>query len=153
MTLTVEEKNKKTRELINGTYESIKTIINVENTISKPSLIKGGVDLNYGILIGITGDIKGQLILEGESTLFGKLGHLMFGMPLEGEMLNSFSGELGNMIAGQLCTIVSNKEVSIDITSPTIVYGDVGLAGYQHIIRITSTFAELGEMDVYMMLQ
>lgn len=150
MSLTTAEK---IRELINGTYESINAIISVDQTISKPIIIKGVADLEYGILIGITGDIKGQLILEGESKLFGELGHQMFGMPLEGEMLNSFSGELGNMIAGQLCTIVSNKEVMIDITSPTIIYGDVGFAGYRHVIKITAMFAQLGEMDVYMMLQ
>lgn len=153
MTITVQEKNKRIKELINGMYEAVKAIINVETTISKPNLLQEPVDLKFGVLIGITGDIKGQLILEGESSLFADLGNLMFGMPLEGEMLNSFSGELGNMVAGQLCTIVSSKEVNIDITSPTVAYGDVSFAGYKHIICINVMFSDLGKMDIYMMLQ
>ena len=51
------------------------------------------------MLIGITGDVKGLLVLEGNEIVFGGIGEAMFGMPLEGEMLGSFSGELGNMIA------------------------------------------------------
>lgn len=153
MSTTAEDKNKKVKELLNGTYESIKAIIPVENSASKPKIINSTVDLQFGVLIGMTGDIKGQLILEGESSIFGELGQSMFGMPLEGEMLNSFSGELGNMIAGQLSTIVSGKEINFDITSPTIVYGDVSLAGYKHVIQITVRFDNLGEMNVYLLLQ
>lgn len=153
MSVTVQEKNKMLKELINGIYESVNTIINVKTTMSKPSIIKGPVELRFGVLIGITGNIKGQLIFEADSSLFGELGNVMFGMPLEGEMLNSFSGELGNMIAGQLCTIVSNKGVNIDITSPTVAYGDVSFAGYQHIICVNVIIEDLGEMDIYMMIQ
>lgn len=153
MSITVEEKNKRIKELLNGIYESIKEIIPLENHVSKPNLIKDTVVLQFGVLIGMTGDIKGQLILEGEHGLFAGLGQSMFGMPLEGEMLNSFSGELGNMIAGQLSTIVSNKEIKFDITSPTIVYGDVRLAGYQHVIQMSVTFNDLGAMSVYLLLQ
>jgi len=153
MSLTVEQKNKAIKELLNGTYDSIKAIIPVEHQVSKPNLIKGDVQLEFGVLIGMTGDIKGQLILEGKSSVFEGLGQAMFGMPLEGEMLNSFSGELGNMIAGQLATILSTKDIITDITSPTIVYGAVRLAGYQHILSITVTFESLGEMDVYLLLQ
>jgi chemotaxis protein CheX len=153
MSITAEQKNRAIKELLNGAYESMKTIIPLEHQVSKPNLINGAVQLEFGVLVGITGDIKGQIILEGEANLFGGLGLSMFGMPLEGEMLNSFSGELGNMIAGQLSTIVSTKEINIDITSPTIVYGDVRLSGYQHVIQITATFEELGEMDIYLLLQ
>lgn len=153
MSKTAEEKNKRIKELLNGTYESIKAIIPLENNVSKPKLINDTVVLQFGVLIGMTGDVKGQLILEGAHRLFEGLGQSMFGMPLEGEMLNSFSGELGNMIAGQLATIVSSKEINFDITSPTIVYGDVRLAGYQHVIQLPVTFHDLGAMNVYLLLQ
>lgn len=151
--LTAEEKNIRIKGLLNGTYESIKAVIPVENDISKPIIVNETMALQFGVLIGMTGDIKGQIILEGEPHLFGGLGESMYGMPLEGEMLNSFSGELGNMIAGQLSTIVSSKDINMDITSPTIVYGDVRLAGYKHVIKLTVALETLGEMYIYLLLQ
>lgn len=151
--VTTEEKNKRIKKLLNGTYESIRTIITVENDISKPIMIDSAVALQFGVLIGMIGDIKGQIILEGETSLFEGLGQAMYGMPLEGEMLNSFSGELGNMIAGQLSTTISNKEINMDITSPTIIYGDVKLAGYKHVIHLTVVFKDLEEMNVYLLLE
>lgn len=153
MVVAVKEKNKRIKELLNGAYESIKTIIPLENEISKPNMINNTVALQFGVLIGMTGDIKGQIILEGENRLFEALGQAMYGMPLEGEMLNSFSGELGNMIAGQLSTIVSGSGIHMDITAPTIMYGDVRLAGYEHIIHLTALFEHVGAMYVYLLLQ
>lgn len=40
----------------------------------------------------------------------------MFGMPLEGAMLESFTGEFGNMIAGNLCTFTGQHDLELDIT-------------------------------------
>ena len=33
----------------------------------------------------------------------------MFGMSIEREMVESFTGELGNMVAGNLCTILEKE--------------------------------------------
>ena len=33
----------------------------------------------------------------------------MFGMSIEGEMIESFTGELGNMVAGNLCTVLEKN--------------------------------------------
>ncbi len=40
----------------------------------------------------------------------------MYGMPFEGEMLESFVGELGN-----IATQLSNGGITVDITTPRIV--------------------------------
>ena len=47
----------------------------------------------------------------------------MFGMSIEGEMIESFTGELGNMVAGNLCTILEKNGLILDISPPTVMTG------------------------------
>ena len=102
MSIIIEDRNKLIMDLLNGTYSTLRTIVPIHHEIKKPRLLEQSLHLQFGVLIGITVDIKGKLILAGDSTIFGSIGESMFGMPLEGDMLLSFSGELGNMIAGGL---------------------------------------------------
>lgn len=152
MSITVEQKSKIVAELLNGTYVSIKEIVPVKHEMSKPTLVTNGVHIQYGVMIGITGDVKGQLVLEGSASVFGGIGEIMFGMPLEGEMLHSFSGELGNMIAGRLSTAIANKGINTDITSPTILQGDTKLLGHKQALSVRFVFESIGEMDIYLLL-
>ena len=112
MTLT-----KSTTEILNATIEAVKGVIPCELQIEKPALTVSPFILqSLGVLIGLTGDFRGRIIIDGNNQVFGKIGESMFGMFLEGEMLESFSGELGNMIAGNLSTFVSQNGIEIDIT-------------------------------------
>ena len=88
------------QSLWNGTNLALKTIIPTSFELTKPKLLGTSLHLQFGILIGITGDINARLVLMGTPTIFSSIANVMFGMELEGEMLVSFSGELGNMIAG-----------------------------------------------------
>jgi chemotaxis protein CheX len=74
-----------------------------------------------GVVIALTGDIRGQLIIKGEHNVFQHIGETMFGMQLEGEMLQSFTGELGNMIAGTLSSNISQSGINMDITPPDVL--------------------------------
>ncbi|MYL32807.1 chemotaxis protein CheX [Pontibacillus yanchengensis] len=114
--------NQSVKEILNGTIESVKTVIPFDVEIEKPSFQKKPLlDTDLGVLIGVNGDIQGRLVIEGSKESVGLIGERMFGMPLEGEMLESFTGELANMIVGQLATIVSQRNVEIDITPPTLM--------------------------------
>src|SRR5699024_11904509 len=73
-------------------------------SISKPNLIKDAINVRFGVLIGIVGDLKGKLVLAGDIHMFGLIGEKMFGMEVTGDMLSSFSGEFGNMLAGSIST-------------------------------------------------
>jgi len=124
-------------EVLNGTIESVQSIIPFDVTIYSPSLIEAPlVQTELGVLIGMTGDMKGRLVIEGNHQTFGRIGQKMFGMPIEGEMLESFTGELANMIAGNLATVVAQKEVSIDITPPTVIVGSTKLYGFEKAFRV-----------------
>lgn len=152
MTMTLEDRNKSIGHLLNGTYTSLKAIVPIKQELKKPSLLGKSLQLNFGVLIGITGDIKGKIILSADTHIFSSVGEAMFGMPLEGEMLASFSGELGNMIAGSLSTIIADNGIKTDITAPTIMKGDTTLTGYERAIQMTVILENIGELKIYLLL-
>lgn len=141
-------------EVLNGTIESVQSIIPFDVTIYSPSLIEAPlVQTELGVLIGMTGDIKGRLVIEGNHHSIGSIGEKMFGMPIEGEMLESFTGELANMIAGNLATVVSQKEVSIDITPPTVIVGSTKLYGFEKAFRVPVELDDLNSLHLILMVE
>ena len=152
LSIIIEDRNKLITDLLNGTYLSLKTIMPFHHEMKKPQLLKQSLHLQFGVLIGMTIDIKGKLILAGDSTLFSSIGQSMYGIPLEGDMLISFSGELGNMIAGGLSTHLIGCGIKTDITSPTIIQGNTILSGHQQALQMTAVFEKKEEMDIYLLL-
>lgn len=148
----VEQRNKSIATLLNGTNLALKTVVPIDYTISKPKLQKELVLVQYGVFVGITGDIKGKLVLIGEQNLFSSLGEIMFGVPVQDEMLLSFSGELGNMIAGNLSTHITNEGVSIDITAPSIITGDAKISGHDVGVKLVSSFKEIGDLQIHLLI-
>src|SRR5699024_12443098 len=108
-------------ELLNGVIASLKMIVPSDPKVKKPRLLKEDLSLQYGVLIGYAGDVKGNLIVRGVPTVFSKIGEKMFGMPLEGELLRSFTGEFGNMLGGSLATVMSTQGMESDITLPSLL--------------------------------
>jgi chemotaxis protein CheX len=153
MSVNTNEQSKSITLLLNGTITSLRDVVPLEPKINKPGLLQGNLNLQFGVLIGIIGDIKGQLLITGDSNIFGSIGETMFGMPLDGEMLVSFSGELGNMIAGGIATNIVKSGVRIDITTPTILKGDTTLSGYKKAIHINVFYLSLGDLNIYLLLE
>ncbi|RDW20762.1 chemotaxis protein CheX [Oceanobacillus chungangensis] len=152
MTIEINERNRIITNLLNGTNVSLKSIMPINYQMSKPQLLGKQLELQFGVLIAVTGDIKGSLILSGDASVFSYIGEAMFGMPLEGEMLSSFSGELGNMLAGRISTTIVENGIKTDITAPTIFQGNTTLSGYEKAIQITAEFDKVGGMDIYLLL-
>src|SRR5699024_953597 len=150
--MSTDTRNRSITSLLNGTSKAIKTVVPIEYSMSKPALDNGIILVQYGVFIGITGDIKGKLILIGEEELFGSLGKVMFVTEIDGEMLLSFSGELGNMIAGNLSTHVVSDGLNIDITAPSIIKGSAEIQGHNLGIQVVSSFKDLGDMKIHLLL-
>lgn len=118
-------------------YETaLKSVLPFVNTIEKSKYSNLYIDMGTGVLIGLTGQITGKLILHGEQSLFHSIGELMFGMSLEGAYLESFIGELGNMVAGAFSTNVAQVGIVTDITSPTILGGQTKISGFKSAANI-----------------
>lgn len=139
-------------DTLNGVIMSSRNIIPLNLHIGKPSLMAHPLQLNFGVLIGIVGDVKGKLIFTGERSVFGSIGFSMFGMSVEGDMLSSFSGELGNMIAGGLSTHMASLGVTTDITFPTIIEGNTKLSGFEKAYHMQISCENAGILHIYVLL-
>jgi chemotaxis protein CheX len=106
------------------------------------------IQKEMGVLIGLVGDLKGRIIIDGSPEIFSAVGSAMFGMPLEGPMLESFTGELGNMIAGNLCTFVGQDNLELDITPPTVMVGNTKLYGFQQAFKIPAIIEGAGDIFI-----
>ncbi|RAK18478.1 chemotaxis protein CheX [Anoxybacillus vitaminiphilus] len=135
--------------ILNGTIEAAKGIIPLQFTVDKPSHFTAPLtQSSIGVLIGMTGDVRGRLIIEGDVSSFSHIGEMMFGMALEGEMLQSFTGELGNMIAGNLATTLSQQGITMDITPPTVLVGQAKLYGFKKAFRVPILIENIGEIQI-----
>ncbi|MCA1030446.1 chemotaxis protein CheX [Bacillus timonensis] len=143
-----------TTSVINSTLHAVSSVIPSKLTVGSPTLIKEPIfQQSVGVLIGMTGDIKGRLIIQGEETKFSAIGNIMFGMPLEGEMLQSFIGELGNMIAGNLSTSVATQKISMDITPPTILVGQTQLYGFKNAFHVPVDIEGIGSIHIILIIE
>lgn len=89
------------------------------------------VDIEMCAVIGLTGTLNGKLVLKGMEDTFQGISELMYGMKLEGPMLQSFTGELANMIGGNLSIGLSQMNIPVDITAPTILQGNTRISVYR----------------------
>lgn len=141
--------SKHIQTILNGTIQALKTIIPLEITMGAPAMTTEPYEQQeMGVLIGIVGDLKGRIILDSTPASFSNIGNMMFGMPLEGEMLESFTGEFGNMMAGNLCTQVGQNGLELDITPPTVMVGHTKLYGFQKAFQLKVTIATVGDITI-----
>jgi len=152
MNVITDNRNRKITNLLNAAISSIQEVVPSQCKINKPQLLTDELYLNFGVLVGITGDLGGKLVFTGETSTFASIGEGMYGMPLEGEMLLSFSGELGNMIAGGLSTNLAKNNTNISITTPTILQGDTKLSGYKQALELKVIFETIGKMNTYLLM-
>ncbi|MGM7703145.1 chemotaxis protein CheX [Pseudalkalibacillus sp. Hm43] len=128
--------------LLNGTINVVKTVLPMDFTVGKPVNDIESVDVHQtGVMIGLEKEINGSLLFLGSRDLFGECGNKMFGMPFEGEMLDSFMGELGNILAGNIATQLSTEDITIDITTPRVVES-VSITEARKILSVPMKFDE-----------
>ncbi|MEI5907254.1 chemotaxis protein CheX [Bacillus spongiae] len=141
-------------KVLNSSIEAIRAVIPISLKVDKPSLLQHPIfQHRFGVLIGITGDVRGKVIVESQHDTLKGIGTAMFGIPVEGEMLESFAGELGNMIAGNLSTNIANKGLTTDITPPTVIVGQSKLYGFEQAILLPIHIVSLGELQIIFMLE
>ncbi len=79
------------------------------------------------ISLGIVGELKGKVILSMDKEIAKSIASkMMMGMPVAelDDMSKSALCELGNMIMGNVATLLFNAGVTIDITPPTLLTGN-----------------------------
>lgn len=140
--------------VINGLIEASKNVLPFQVETEEPTLINHPFSNgDIGVLIGLTGDVKGTIIIEGKEDLFAKISENLFGMVLEGEMLHSFAGELGNMMAGHLSTYMTKNGFIMDITPPTVLVGEATLHGFQKAYSMRAKLNDSYELLFYFIFE
>jgi len=135
--------------ILDGTSNAIRTIIPLNMNIHPSFFMNEPYNQQeIGVLIGFIGDIRGRIIIDGLQSTFSQLASNMFGMPIEGEMLESFTGEFGNMLAGNICTYVGSQNINIDITPPTVMVGNTKLYGFEKACHLPVTIDGVGELTI-----
>lgn len=123
--------------ILNGTISSLTTVIPVKLDVLAPSLtVQPYEQKELSVLIGLIGGIKGRLIIDTSVEAVSTIGQAMFGMTIEGEMIESFTGELGNMVAGNLCTVLEKNGLILDISPPTVMTGTTKFFGFKQAFKL-----------------
>ncbi|BAQ10957.1 Chex protein [Bacillus sp. OxB-1] len=129
--------SKNVQMILNGTISSLSTVIPVKLDVLPPSMtVQPYIQKELSVLIGLVGDIKGRLLIDASEKAIDLIGQAMFGMKIEGEMVESFTGELGNMVAGNLCTVLENEGVQLDISPPTVMTGQTKMYGFKQAFNL-----------------
>ncbi|MGI6113356.1 MAG: chemotaxis protein CheX [Mahellales bacterium] len=104
------------------------------------------------VIIGVTGDIRGQVQLNmSRDTARAVVSNMMGGMDVVdlNDMAKSALGELGNMIMGNTCTLLAGRGIKIDITPPTVLSGDgMEVSNKTKTLCIPLKLGEYGKVEI-----
>lgn len=103
------------------------------------------------IILGVTGEIKGQAIINLSNAVALDIASKMCMMPLAemDEIAKSAVCELGNMILGNTATVFSSKGILIDITPPTMCQGPVSFTNnYSANICVPLIYEENRQIEI-----
>ncbi len=113
---------------IEASQSVIKTLCGKNSKLGKVYLRNSPLSVNQVvIMIGVFGKIKGQVCFELSKETAKKLASVMMGgMPVVelDEISKSAVSEMGNMIMGNASTLFAKKNISIDITPPSLLTGE-----------------------------
>ncbi|MFC5530392.1 chemotaxis protein CheX [Cohnella yongneupensis] len=102
-----------------------------------------------GVSISFANPISVKMIIDGERQMFSKMSEVLFGMPMEGEMLDSCVGEIANIIAGGTTTLLSNHGIAADITPPSLLTERATINGYENGLALN--IEEVGNMRIMLL--
>lgn len=113
---------------IKASKEILTQMTQINFQVGRPTLKSSPFSANnIIILIGITGDIRGQAILSlDKSMALNVVSKMMGGMEVTelNDISKSALSELGNMILGNSATLLFNAGIKVDITPPTLMIGN-----------------------------
>ncbi|WP_432355161.1 chemotaxis protein CheX [Sporosarcina sp. A2] len=129
------------QHILNSTIQSLNAVIPLKFNVLPPSLTTQPYEQKeLSVLIALLGDVRGRLIIDTNEATISQIGEAMFGMKIEGEMIESFTGELGNMVAGNLCTLLEKDEMTLDISPPTVLTGETKYYGFKQAFKLPLNF-------------
>jgi chemotaxis protein CheX len=138
---------------IEAAQSVFKTLLDTDTKLGKVYLKPSPFSVcDMIILIGVVGEIRGQVSLELTIETARKIASAMMGgmtvVDMD-EISTSAIAELGNMIMGNTCSIFSKNKINIDISPPTILSGDkIKVSNKVSTIVIPLTLESYGDINI-----
>ena len=128
-----------------ATKSVLQNMCNLELNAGAPYVKSERFDASTTVIcLGVVGQIKGQVLLAFKNEVACDIASKMcMGMPVPelDDMALSALCELGNMVFGNAATVLSTKNILIDITPPSIIQGNFRIeTNYAQNICIPFTY-------------
>ncbi|HHY90487.1 MAG TPA: chemotaxis protein CheX [Clostridiales bacterium] len=109
-----------------------------------------------GVLLGVTGDLKGSLLFSFPKDMALKMIEIMSGMQMDeiDHFASSALGEIANIIGGNAMTILAEQNCRCDIVPPQIFVGEYksfSMANEQALLMSLTT--PIGEFEINIFLK
>lgn len=110
---------------LEATEEILEELLNLNPQRGEMELKASETIPDVGVLVGITGQAVGRMLIILDKTLAEKLVSIMNGefYDLETDMAQSTIGEIGNMIMGRSITKLYDLGFHFEITPPSVIVG------------------------------
>lgn len=107
------------------------------------------------IAVGVSGEVKGQVIYGMSQVTATKIASAMMGTPQVSfdEMAISAISELGNMISGNAVALLAESGFTCDITPPTVIRGVNVEIATQVPSLVLPIYTRCGKIDINVALQ
>ncbi len=106
---------------------------------------------NVAVIVGLTGKIRGQVILSfSQKSALAVASAMMGGMTVSvlDEISKSAISELANMIMGNTATLLASRGIGIEITPPSLLMGEKLLITPANMKTICIPFRIGGENSI-----
>ncbi|MBO8129222.1 MAG: chemotaxis protein CheX [Peptococcaceae bacterium] len=131
--------------------EIINQITGLSPDRGKPFVKKTPYPVHHVIsIIGITGDIQGQVIFSYSDKAAQRLASAMAGMEITAidDMTLSALGELSNMVMGRSGTLLSEAGINVTITPPTTLTGEQVTVTNQKPVICVPYYLENDQLEI-----
>ncbi|KRE98418.1 hypothetical protein ASG89_05260 [Paenibacillus sp. Soil766] len=91
------------------------------------------------------------MILDGQRVVFSRMSEAIFGMYMEGEMLDSCVSEIANIIAGRTTTILGEQGVELDITPPSLLEENYHFDNQANKLMLPISIQTVGDIRVVLL--
>lgn len=140
--------------LIGSVYEILREVLRVDPKVGKPTVTKS-IEVPHSIftVIGITGDMEGNLIYSFSRKTAAEIVSSMMGMEYKeiDDLAMSAIGELGNMTAGKLAMKLEGFGKKVEITPPTVVSGEnLKIRSFGMILKLPISVFKEEDFDLYL---
>lgn len=142
------------KSLLDGLTNAFNEILPNQVIINPPTLFQQPhACIHYCVLVGMVGDLKARIIIDADELIYSKLCQSLYGFQLDGELLESFVGEFGNMVAGKTCVFSTNDTLNLDITTPTVMIGETQIAIVKHTFALPISISNIGDLKLLLTVE